>query len=151
MEQCPLNNVLVIDEVPLIATGLQEVFRSLQPSIKVEFFENIYAALGRPNPEGRGFDLIVLGSWPEDPLSHLYPSIAGLKEKFGASRVMIYSSAYDPVIIEKMEAAGIDAYVHKFESIEEIRKAYCLLAKGESYVSGIYHALYYAYGQGVRK
>jgi len=63
----------------------------------------------------------------------------------------IFPKTYDAIIIEKMAATGIDAYVHKYESIEEIRKAYCRLAKGESYVSEIFHTLYYEYGQGVRK
>lgn len=151
MEQCPLNNVLVIDEMPLIAVGLQEVFRSLDPSIKVEFSENIYSALAAPGLEGRVFDLIVLGSWPEEASQHLYPSIAGLKGKFGAGRVMIYTTLYDHTLIENRGAWGIDAYVHKFESIEEIRKTYSRLTRGESYVSEIFHTLYYEYGQGVRK
>jgi DNA-binding NarL/FixJ family response regulator len=64
---------------------------------------------------------------------------------------MVYSNAYDPVIIEKMTATGIDAYVHKYESVEEIRKAYIYLGKGESYISEIFHTLYYEYGQGVGK
>jgi len=151
MEQCPLNNVLVIDEIPLIAVGLQEVFRSLHPSIKVGFFENIYSALGTPGPEGRVFDLIVLGSWPEDAFSHLYPSIAGLKEKFGASRVMLYTTLYDYTIIEKMAECGIDAYVHKFEPVDEVVNAYRRLAAGAPYISGMLQTLFYDYGQGVRK
>lgn len=64
---------------------------------------------------------------------------------------MIYSSSYDPQIIEKMPEAGIDAYVHKFEPIEEIRKAYQHLSRGEPFVSAIFHALYYDYGLGIRR
>jgi len=64
---------------------------------------------------------------------------------------MIYTSAYDPTIIEKMASTGIDAYVTQIRSIEEIRKTYTELSKGATYISGIFHTLYYEYGQGVRK
>jgi hypothetical protein len=64
---------------------------------------------------------------------------------------MIYSSAYDPVIIEKMADTGINAYVHKYEPIDEILRGYKQLSGGETFVSGIFHTLYYEYGQGVRK
>jgi hypothetical protein len=64
---------------------------------------------------------------------------------------MLYSNNYDPQIIEKMESGGIDAYVHRLESIDEIRKAYDHLNRGEPYISNIFHILYYDYGQGVRK
>jgi DNA-binding NarL/FixJ family response regulator len=50
-----------------------------------------------------------------------------------------------------METVGIDAYVHKYESIDEIRKAYAELSKGETYISGIFHTMYYQYGLGVRR
>jgi DNA-binding NarL/FixJ family response regulator len=64
---------------------------------------------------------------------------------------MIYSSNYDPQIIEKMATAGIDAYVNKYEPIEEIRRAYRQLSQGEAFVSEIFHTLYYEYGYGLRK
>lgn len=63
---------------------------------------------------------------------------------------MIYSTIYDPLIIQKMKETGIDAYVHKYESVDEIRKAYRHLSAGESYVSGIFHTLYYDYGYGTK-
>jgi DNA-binding NarL/FixJ family response regulator len=58
---------------------------------------------------------------------------------------MIYTRNYDHAIIEKMEESGIDAYIHKYEPIGEIRKAYSCLAAGEGYISSIFHTLYYEY------
>jgi hypothetical protein len=50
-----------------------------------------------------------------------------------------------------MLVIGIDAYVHKYEPIEEILKAYLQLARGETIISSMFHTLYYQYGYGVRK
>jgi DNA-binding NarL/FixJ family response regulator len=145
------DRVLVIDDLPLIPLAFQEVFRGINPSVKVDFSENIFSALSSRTFATAQFDLVITGSLQENFSENLQQAVTELKKKFGDPKVMLYSSSYDPVIIEKMTAAGIDAYVHKYESIEEIRKAYCRLAKGESYVSGIFHTLYYEYGQGVRK
>jgi DNA-binding NarL/FixJ family response regulator len=147
-----LDKILVIDDLPLIPLAFQEVFRAINKLAIVEYSENIFSALSCKAYANASFDLVITGSLLQDNFSeHLQQAVTELKKKFGDSRVMLYSSAYDPVIIEKMAGTGIDAYVHKYESIEEIRKAYARLAKGESYISEIFRTLYYDYGQGVRK
>ena len=151
MQSNPINNILVIDEVPTIALGLQEIFRSINYGIKVERGENIFTALSSRSYEGKKFDLIIIGEQAGHSTENLPRTIAECKARFGDSRIMIYSSNYDHNIIEKMEESGIDAYVHKYESVEEIWKAYARLAKGETYISEIFHTLYFEYGQGVRK
>jgi DNA-binding NarL/FixJ family response regulator len=75
-----------------------------------------------------------------------HQAVTELRNRFGQPRIMIYSSSYDPQIIEKMREAGVDAYVHKFEPIEEIRKAYQHLSNGDSFISDIFHTPYYGYG-----
>jgi hypothetical protein len=50
-----------------------------------------------------------------------------------------------------MADTGIDAYVHKYEPIDEIVRGYKQLSGGETFVSSIFHTLYYEYGHGVRK
>jgi DNA-binding NarL/FixJ family response regulator len=147
----PLDKILVIDDLPLIPLAFQEVFRAINKSAKVEYSENIFSALSARIYANAVFDLVITGSLQDNFSEQLQQAVTELKKKFGNPRIMLYSSAYDPVIIEKMAATGIDAYVHKYESIEEIRKAYIHLGKGESYVSEIFHTLYYEYGQGVRK
>jgi len=147
----PLDKILVIDDLPLIPLAFQELFRAINPSAVVEYSENIFSALSAGNYARASFDLVIAGSLPDNFSGQLQQSVADLKMKFGNPRIMVYSSAYDPIIIEKMAETGIDAYVHKFESIEEIRKAYTHLAGGGSYVSEIFHTLYYEYGQGAGK
>lgn len=146
-----LNKILVIDDLPLIPLAFQEIFRSVNPLTVVEYSENIFSALSAKMYANAVFDLVITGSLQENYSENLHQAVTELKKKFRNPRIMIYSSAYDPVIIEKMASVGIDAYVHKYESLEEIKKAYSHLSQGQSFVSEIFHTLYYDYGQGVRK
>jgi len=147
----PLNKILVIDELPLIPLAFQEVFKGINESVLVEYSENIFSALSAKTFASSVFDLVIMGSLQENFSESLQQAVTELKKKFKNPRVMIYSGSYDPMIIEKMAPTGIDAYVHKYESINEIRKAYLHLSNGEPYVSEIFHTLYYDYGQGLRK
>ena len=145
MELSPLNNILVIDEFPLIAIGLQEVFRRQDPSVSVVHTENIFTALSSPRLAEEHFSLIVLDPKVESSWDNLRQSIYELKERFAKSKVMIYSKIYDHLLIEKMDESGIDAYVHKYEDIRELVQAFSRLRGGERYISGILYTLYYEY------
>jgi DNA-binding NarL/FixJ family response regulator len=147
----PLDRILVIDDLPLIPLAFQDVFRSVNPAAMVEYSENVFTALSAEAYANTSFDLVITGSLQENYSTSLQQAVTELKKRFGHPLVMIYSGNYDPQIIEKMNAAGIDAYVHKYEPIEEIRKAYQQLSRGETIVSDIFHTLYYEYGYGVRK
>ena len=146
-----LDRILVIDDLPLIPLAFQEVFRSINSCAQVEYSENIFTALSAKSLANTHFDLVITGSFQDRYSTPLQQAVAELKKRFGHPLVMIYSGAYDPLIIEKMSETGIDAYVHKYESIDEIRKAYQQLTTGHSYISGMFHTLYYDYGYGVRK
>jgi DNA-binding NarL/FixJ family response regulator len=147
----PPDRILVIDDLPLIQLAFQEIFRSINPSATVEYTGNIFSALSTKAYANTHFDLVITDSFQEHFSRNLQQAVLELKQRFGQPLIMIYSSTYDPVIIEKMIPTGIDAYVHKYESIEEIRKTYEQLSKGETYISGIFHTLYHEYGHGVRK
>lgn len=146
-----LDRIFVIDDLPLIPLAFQEIFRTINPSVSVLYSQNVFNALSAKQYANMTFDLVITGSLEERYSENLHMAVTELKTKFGQPRIMIYSSAYDPVIIEKMAASGIDAYVHKYESIGEIKKAYLHLSKRENYISEMFHTLYYQYGQGVRK
>ncbi len=147
----PLDRILVIDDLPLIPLAFQEVFRSVNPSAQVEYSENIFTALSAKTYANTIFDLVITGTFQDKYSTNLQQAVSELKKRFGQPLVMIYSNTYDPLIIEKMPVAGIDAYVHKYEAIGEILKAYQHLSNGEPYVSSMFHTLYYDYGLGVRK
>lgn len=146
-----LDRVFVIDDLPLIPLAFQEVFRTVNPSAAVRYSENVFTALSAKEYANTTFDLVITGSLQDHFSDNLQMAVTELKKRFGNPLIMVYSSAYDPMIIEKMSATGIDGYVHKYESIAEIKKAYLHLSKGQSYISEIFHTLYYEYGQGVRK
>jgi DNA-binding NarL/FixJ family response regulator len=147
----PPDRILVIDDLPLIPLAFREVFRSINPSATVEHTENIFSALSTKVFANTHFDLVIADSFQDHFSGNLQQTVQELKNRFGQPLIMIYTSTYDPLIVEKMILTGIDAYVHKYESIEEIIKTYAQLSKGETYISGIFHALYYEYGYGLRK
>jgi len=147
----PLDRILVIDDLPLIPLALQEVFRPMNPSARVEYSGNIFTALSANTYSNTNFDLVIIGSFQDEHSDNLRQAVTELKKRFGQPIVMIFSSSYDPQIIGQMPGSGVDAYVHKYESIDEIRKAYQQLSAGQPYVSAMFHTLYYDYGYGVRK
>ena len=145
------DRILVIDDLPIIPLAFREIFSTINSSVIVEYSENIFSALSSRTLTDTRFDLVIAGSLQDDFSGHLQQAVTDLKKKFGEPKIMVYSSTYDPEIIRHMAETGVDAYVHRFESIEEIRKTYCQLAKGESYVSEIFHTLYYEYKEGLGK
>lgn len=146
----PLDRILVIDDLPLIPLAFQEVLRSVNPSASVEYCENSYTALSAKTYDGAAFDLVILGTVHERWSTSLEQMIWELKDRFRVPRIMLYSAVYDPAIIRKMQAAAIDAYVHRHESVVEIREAYRQLSAGTPFVSGIFRTLYYDYGFDVK-
>ncbi|HTI92691.1 MAG TPA: hypothetical protein VL727_18975 [Puia sp.] len=140
-----LISILVIDEIPLISVGLQEVFRSIHPAIRVEYTDSVFRALSSREYENKNFQLIILGSDEEKSSLSLLTHAGGLKQRFGGSRIMVYTDLYDPELIAKTAEGIIDACIHKHETAEEIRKAYNHLSAGDTYISSIFDTLYYSY------
>jgi DNA-binding NarL/FixJ family response regulator len=147
----PLNRVLVIDDLPLLCLAFQEVFQPVNPSVSVEYCGNVYTALSASTYASSAFDLVILGTVQERWSTSLEQGIWELKDRFGIPAIMVYSAIYDPAIIGKMHTAGIDGYVHRHESVDEIREAYRRLSAGTPFISGIFRTLYYDYGYDVRK
>ena len=54
-----LIRILVIDEIPLISVGLQEVFRSIHPDIRVEYTDSVFRALSSREYENNRFHLVI--------------------------------------------------------------------------------------------
>jgi DNA-binding NarL/FixJ family response regulator len=140
-----LNRVLVIDEVPVIAFGLLETFSLLNRSVTVAYEANVFSALSSPARAAETFDLLVVGVLPEDASPALWNVLAELKNRFGHPRLMLYASHYNHTVIEKMEEWGVDAYVHRYESMDEIRKAYTRISLNERYISELFYTLYNDY------
>jgi len=145
MQTPHLVSILVIDEIPLISVGLQEVFRSIHPSIRVEYTDSVFKALSSREYENRIFHLVILGSDEERYSNSLLLHATELKKRFPGSLIMVYTDQYDPELIAKTVERSINACVHKHEPADEIRKAYIHLSAGEPYISSIFDTLYYSY------
>ena len=141
-----LNRVLVIDDVPVIAFGLLETFTSLNKSVTVAYESSIFSALSSFTHSSPVFDLLVIGILPGSLSDSLWTLFAELKTRLGNPRLMLYASHYNHTVIEKMEELGIDAYVHRYESMEEIQKAYRRISFNERYISDLFCDLYNDYG-----
>jgi len=136
-----LDRILVIDDLPLIPLAFQEVFRKINPSVTVLHSDNIYSVLSAKAWDNTVFDLVIIGTLKENYTTNLRLAVSDLRRRFGQPLIMIYSSVYDPAIAQNMTAAGIDAYVHKYEPVHEIRRVYEQLSKGEPCISGIFLTL----------
>src|ERR1700749_4081697 len=104
----PLDRILVIDDLPLIHLAFQEVFRSVNPAAGVEYSGNLFTALSAKTYANTHFDLVITGSFQDGYSTNLQQAVSELKKRFNEPRIMIYSSGYDPLIIEKMSETGID-------------------------------------------
>jgi DNA-binding NarL/FixJ family response regulator len=145
MPQSRYNNILIIDEMPLIAQGIENVLRSEEPGIKVEYAGNVFHVLSAKAYDGRPLDLVILGDGEDHTPGSLLLPAAELTARFPGSRIMILSTTYEPLIIEKMSNTGIGAYVHKHEDIQVIKQAWRHLSAGDTYVSPIFETLYSVY------
>ncbi len=137
--------VLLIDEMPLIAAGLQEVLRVIHPTVKVEYADNVFSVLSSPAYEKRSYGLIILGSGDDDSPGCLLLPAAELKERFPGTQIMIFTNRYDPALIDTIGQGTIAACVHKHEMTEEIHKAWAQLKAGGLYLSPMLYSLYSIY------
>jgi len=128
-------HILIVDEVPLISVGLQQVFRSVHPDTRVEYTGSIFTALSSTAIGKIPWYLIILGSSEETQPGSLLLPAAELKEKFPSCLIMIYSDRFDPAFIKSLDTGAINACVHKHEGAGELVTAWRRLANGKSYLS----------------
>jgi|GEM_PF-569650 DNA-binding NarL/FixJ family response regulator len=140
-----LNRVLVIDDVPVIAFGLLETFTALNKHISIDYESSVFSALSAAAYTGNTFDLLVIGILPGHDAESIWKVLAALKNRFGHPKLMLYASHYNHMVIEKMEQLGIDAYVHRYECMEEIQRAYIRISANERYISELFYTLYNDY------
>ena len=140
-----IDNILFIDKIPLLAFAFQELIRRVNTAAHVRYEENYFSVLSRPVEREFGYGLIVIGGDLEDPTVHLRVPIYELRSKFPEARVMVYSAVYDPGVIEMVENGTIDACLHTYEPVEEVRSAYEHLLRGENFISSMLRTLYYEY------
>jgi hypothetical protein len=140
-----VDNILFIDKIPLMAFAFQELVRRVNTAAHVQYEESYFSVLSRPFEREFGRGLIVIGGDLDDSTVHLQVPIYELRSKFPVARMMVYSAVYDPAVIEMVENGTIDACLHTYEPVEEVRSAYEHLLRGESFISSMLRTLYYEY------
>src|ERR1700738_2369872 len=90
------DHILVIDEMPLIAVGLREIFRSIKPEARVEYTSSVFNALSAKEYDDRSFRRVTLGARPSESPEDLSRSASELKQRFEGCRVLVYTDQYDP-------------------------------------------------------
>lgn len=140
-----LNRVLVIDDVPVIAFGLLETFTALNKQVSIDYESSVFSALSSAAHTGKTFDLLVIGLLPGHDAESIWNVLAVLTKRFGDPKLMLYASHYNHTVIEKMEQLGIDAYVHRYECMAELQRAYIRISANERYISELFYTLYNDY------
>jgi DNA-binding NarL/FixJ family response regulator len=140
-----LDNILFIDKIPLLAYAFQELVRGINRAVHVRYAESYFSVLSRPVTNEPGYGLIIIGSDLDDSTVHLQVPVYELRKKFPIARIMVYSGVYDPAVIQMVENSTIDACLHTFEPVEELRSAYQHLLRGETFISPMLRTLYYDY------
>lgn len=140
-----LDNILFIDRIPVLAYAFQEIIRGINPAANVRYEECYFSLLSRPSENDSSYGLIIVSSDLDNSSVHLQVPINELRNKFPEARMLVYSVAYNPEVIQMVEDSTIDACIHIFEPVEEIRFAYEHLLRGESYISSMLRTLYFEY------
>ncbi len=145
MPKLTYDKVLLVDEMPLIAAGLQEILRPIYPSVQVEYAVSIFTVLSSAAYQDKSFDLVVLGSGEDHSPGSFLLAAAEIKQRFPECQIMIYTDRYEPVLIDKLGHGIIGACVHKHEATGELHRACARLIAGESYLSPMLDLLYTVY------
>jgi hypothetical protein len=140
-----MDNILFVDKIPLLAFAFQEIICGVSRSASVRYEESYFSVLSRPTDDESDYGLIIISSDVDDSSIHLQVPVGELRQKFPGARIMVYSVAYDSAIIEMAENGTIDACIHLFDPVQEVKSAYEALLRGEGYISAMLCTLYYDY------
>lgn len=122
------ENIVVADDHPIFREGLCDLMQSLHPAARVveagTFPEMLECAreIGRP-------DIFVLDLWfPGMDLTH---SIPLLRREFTKATIVIVSMADDRATIERVMSSGVDGFISKAVTREQMCGAFSSLMEGE--------------------
>jgi len=126
--------LFVIEDHPVIVTGLKNLFRPSRDEIEVtDSASNVDEAVARANPET--FDIILLDLWLPD--AHPLLNVKKLKEIFQNKPIVIFTSEMSSSWQRKMYEAGVMAYLLKSTSRSEIKNTLEKVFKGQIVFSGM--------------
>lgn len=127
------DEIVIADDHPIFRQAMKDLLQDIYPSANFReagiFSELIACAriAGRP-------DLFVLDLW--FPGMDLARAIPQLREEFSHSTVVVVSMADDRATIERVMAAGVDGFISKAVTRDQMRTAFIALQKGDFVVVG---------------
>jgi DNA-binding NarL/FixJ family response regulator len=126
--------LFVIEDHPVIVTGLKNLFRPSRDEI--EIVDNAFSvddAIKKADPAT--FDVFFLDLWL--PNAHPLLNVKKLKDQFYRKPIVIFTSEESPTWQRKMFEAGVMAYLSKGASKTEIKSTLEKIMKGQVVFSGI--------------
>lgn len=125
--------LFVIEDHPVIITGLKNLFRPSRDDIEiVDSANSVDEALGKADPTT--FDVFFLDLWL--PNAHPQLNVKRLKDKFHGKPIVIFTSEESSTWQRKMFEAGVMAYLNKSSSKYEIKSTLEKIVKGQIVFSG---------------
>jgi DNA-binding NarL/FixJ family response regulator len=122
------QNILVADDHPIFREGLGELMQQMHPNAQLwlsgTFAELLEQAHGIARP-----DMFVLDLW--FPGMDLNQAVPMLRDQFTRSTIVIVSMADDRATITRVMAAGVDGFISKALTRDQMRHAFARLLEGE--------------------
>jgi DNA-binding NarL/FixJ family response regulator len=134
----PVRNILIADDHPVFREGVAALLHDLYPDAVIleagTFADLLEEARKAGNPE-----MFVLDLWfPGMDLTHAVPQ---LRREFPHSALVVVSMADDKATIARVMASGVDGFVSKAVSREQMVAAFSALQDGDFIVVGATQAL----------
>ena len=125
--------LFVIEDHPVIVTGLKNLFRPSRDDIEiVDSANSVDEALNKADPAT--FDVFFLDLWL--PNAHPQLNVKRIKDKFHGKPIVIFTSEESSTWQRKMFEAGVMAYLNKSSSKFEIKSTLEKIVKGQIVFSG---------------
>jgi DNA-binding NarL/FixJ family response regulator len=125
--------LFVIEDHPVIITGLKNLFRPSRDDIEIiDSANSVDEALTKADPAT--FDVFFLDLWL--PNAHPQLNVKRLKDKYRGKPIVIFTSEESSTWQRKMFEAGVMAYLNKSASKYEIKTTLEKIVKGQIVFSG---------------
>jgi len=122
--------VLILDDHPLVASGIAHFLKSIQPDLSIELVGSWSA--GEQLTQSRGQpEILIADIWLEDGNS--LQQLSAWRALFPGTPWLAVSGDDDPATAHRALQAGADGFVHKQVSPDEFGRAVTALRQGGRY------------------
>ncbi len=127
----PVLKILIIDDHLIFAQGLRELLLNIHPLVEIKETNNTEKALSTLIADEYHFlfsDVMI----PGEDVSQF---ISECKKKFPLLNILMISSVIDIPRIKEFIALGINGYISKAVTFNELKEAIIKVYNGENYIS----------------